>query len=118
VDSVKVGDEKGHGEDEEKDVAGDKVGGEETHLDELDDELSGRLAHDPAAESSVVPHSRPPRSVRLVVLELSREERRDQQLVQCTLDRDRREHSEDRVRRVPRLEEPLEFSRKGRGSTT
>ena len=94
------------------------VCGEETHLDELDDELSSRLAHDSVAESSVVPHSRPPRSVRLVVLELSREERRDQELVQRTLDRDRSENTEDRVRRVPRLEEPLQGANRGERSAT
>jgi len=58
------------------------------------------------------PDSSPPSSVGLVVLELSREEKRDEELVEGSLDRHRGEDSEDGVGRVPSLEEPLR--RRGR----
>lgn len=109
VKPVKEGDEERHREDDEEDVADDEVGREQAHLDELDDELSGGLREDVAAESAVVPHSGPPGPVDLVVLELSREEEGDEELVKEALDEARCDDTEDGVRDVPDLEEPEEL---------
>lgn len=49
----------------------------------------------------------PPRSVGLVVLELSREEHSDQNLKDASLHHNDSDHSKYGVRRVPQLEEPL-----------
>jgi len=58
-------------------------------------------------ENDGSPNSSPPSSVGLVMLELSGEEERDQSLVESSLNGDGSENSEDGVRRVPSLEEPL-----------
>lgn len=80
----------------------------ETHLDQLDNKLSGGLTEDMRSEPSVVPNSRPPRSVDLVVLELSTEEDGDEELVDEPLDEQRGDQTKQRMRGVPDFQEPLQ----------
>jgi len=55
----------------------------------------------------------PPSSVRLVVLELSRQEDSDQDLENTPLHHDDRDHSKDGMRRVPKFKEPLKCATTG-----
>ena len=107
MEAVDVGDEDGRGEDEEEDVAHEEVRAPERQLDDLDDELARGLRHRVRAEAAAVPLARPPRAVRLVVLELAREEDGDEDLVDRALDEDDDDQTEDRVCDVPELQEPL-----------
>lgn len=114
MNAVRVRDEDRRSEDDEEDVASDEVSGEEAHLNELDDKLAHRLAHrSVGTKRPVVPNTRPPGAVRLIVLELAREEDRNEDLEERPLDGDDREHAEEGVRGLPRLEEPLEGGRGG-----
>ena len=92
---------------DEQDMAHEEVGTPKGHLHDLDDELTRRLRESGASEATPVPLARPPRTVSLVVLVLTREEHRDEDLVQRALDEDDRDETEHGVRRVPELEEPL-----------
>lgn len=86
-----------------------KVGREETHLDDLDDEFSGRLTQDVRAKASVEPNTGPPCSVRLVVLEFSGEEDGDGYLEDSPLDHHHRNETDDSVRCVPHFQVPKEL---------
>ena len=94
-------------QDEHQDVAHEEVRAPERQLDDLHDELTRGLRHRVRAQTTAVPLARPPRAVRLVVLELTRQEHGDEDLVNRTLDEDDRNKTEDGVRDVPELEEPL-----------
>lgn len=59
------------------------------------------------AQTTSIPLASPPCPVCLVVLELARDEDGDQDLLNRTLDSDDGDQSENRMRRVPRFEEPL-----------
>ena len=60
-----------------------------------------------ASESTSVPLARPPRQVGLVVFEFSGQEDGDEHLVDGTLDVNDANKTEDRVRNIPQLQEPL-----------
>ena len=51
--------------------------------------------------------ARPPRWVRLLVLELTRKEDRDEAFLECTLDEDDRGETKYGVCDIPELQEPL-----------
>lgn len=125
VQPIKVRDDSRGSQDEEQDwesarslfastrkltVASDKVGRVQAHLNRLDDKFSRRLAERVRAETAVEPNTSPPCSVGLVVLELSGEEGRDEDLENTTLDRNDGDKTKDGVRGVPGLEEPLRMS--------
>ena len=94
-------------QEEQENVTHEEVRAPERKLDDLHDELACRLRHRMRPETTAVPLARPPRAVRLVVLELAREEDRDEDLVDRALDEDDRDEAEDGVRNVPELQEPL-----------
>lgn len=79
----------------------------ERHLHNLDDELASRLGHRGRAETAAVPLTSPPCAVRLVVLELTSEEDGDQELLNGALNGHDGDDTQDRMRDVPELEEPL-----------
>ena len=105
--SISIRDEDRRREHEQQEVSNEEVGAPQAKLDDLDNELTRRLRHDMRAQPTAVPLARPPRAVRLVVLELTREEDRDEDLVDRALDEDDRDEAEDGVRNVPELQEPL-----------
>jgi hypothetical protein len=107
MDAVHVGHKDRDGKHEEKEVTNDKVRTPKGQLNDLDDELAGRLGKSVVAETATIPATGPPRAIGLVVLEFTREEDRDKNLVDRTLDGDHRDESKDGVREVPELEEPL-----------
>ena len=62
-----------------------------------------------ATQAATVPATSPPGSVRLVVLKLTRQHKCDEDLEDGALDCDYSDQTQDRVRRVPDLEEPEEL---------
>ena len=70
---------------DEQDMAHEEVGTPKGHLHDLDDELTRRLRESGASKATPVPLARPPRTVSLVVLVLTREEHRDEDLLDRTL---------------------------------
>ena len=108
MEAVNIWYQDRRGEDEKKDMARQEVRAPQRQLDDLHDELARRLRHRVAAEAASVPLSGPPRPVRLVVFELTRQEHRDEDLVNGTLDVDDADQSEHGVRDIPELQEPLQ----------
>ena len=94
--------------DDQEDVREQEVGRPERHLHDLDHKLARRLRERGRAEAAAVPLAGPPRAVRLLVLELAGEEDGDEDLLDGTLDGDDGDDSENGVRRIPKLEEPLQ----------
>ena len=88
-------------------MTSDKVGRIQAHLDRLDDKLSRRLTERVAAQTAVEPYTRPPRPIRLVVLEFTRQEYGNKDLEDTALDGDDGDEAEDGVGGVPAFEEPL-----------
>ena len=76
-------------------------------LDNLDNELSCGLRHGMVSETSSVPLASPPRQVGLIVLELSREEDSDEDLVNGTLNVDDGDQPKNSMGDIPQLQEPL-----------
>ena len=107
VQPVHERNEHRHGHHDEQKVREQEVGRPERHLHDLHHELARRLRERRRAEPAPVPLARPPRPVGLLVLELTREEDRDEDLLDRPLDRDDRDDSQHRVRGIPELEEPL-----------
>ena len=97
--------------DDQEDVREQEVGRPERHLHDLHHELTRGLRERGRAEATAVPLARPPRAVSLLMLELTREEHGDENLLDRALDGDDGNDTEDSVRRIPELEEPL---RRGR----
>lgn len=58
-------------------------------------------------ETTSIPSPSPPGTVRFIVLEFTRQEDRDKNLVHRTLDRDDGNETKNRMRGVPTLQEPL-----------
>lgn len=88
-------------------MTGEEVGRVQTHLDDLDDELSSRLAQYVRTQTSVEPNTGPPSPVGLIVFEFSRQEDRDEDLENSSLYADDGNDTEHGVRDIPELEEPL-----------
>ena len=107
MDHVEVRNQDGDRQYEKQHVAHDKVRAPEGQLDDLDDEFSGRLRDNMAAKTTTGPPPAPPRPVALIVLELSSEQNRDKDLVNCSLDGDNRNKPEKGMPNVPTFEEPL-----------
>lgn len=84
-------------------MARQEVGAPQRQLDDLDDELSRGLRHRICAKAAAVPLSGPPRPVRLVVLEFTRQEDGDEDLVESALDEDDSDQTQDGMRNVPQL---------------
>ena len=91
-------------------MSSEEVGAPQGQLDDLDNILARRLRHSVRAQPTAVPLAGPPRPVRLVVLELTREEDGDENLVNRPLDVDCCSDTHDGVRHVPRFKEPLKTS--------
>ena len=107
VQPVHERNEHRHGHHDEQKVRQQEVGRPERHLHDLDDEFTSGLREGRRAESTTVPLARPPGAVSLLVLQLTREEHGDEDLLDRTLDGDDGDDAEHRVRSVPELKEPL-----------
>ena len=94
-------------EEHQQEVAEQEVVRPERHLHNLDDEFASRLGHRRRAEAATVPLTGPPCAVRLVVLELTREEYRDEELLDRALDGHDGDDTQNCVRDIPKLKEPL-----------
>ena len=110
MEAVNIWYQDRRGEDEKKDMARQEVRAPQRQLDDLHDELARRLRHRGRAQAAAVPLARPPRPVRFIVLELTREEDGDEDLVDRALDEDDRDETEHGVCDVPQLEEPLHIA--------
>lgn len=73
---------------EKKEVTREEVRAPERQLDDLDDELPCWLRHRVRAKTATVPLARPPCTVGLIVLKLTRQEDSDENLVDGALDVD------------------------------
>ena len=82
-------------------MANEEIRTPEGQLDDLDQKLTSGLRHGVIAQPTSVPLARPPRAVRFVVLELARQEDRDEDLVDGTLDEDDSDETEDGMCDVP-----------------
>ena len=69
----------------------------QTHLDDLDQELSSGLAESVTSKTAAVPAASPPSAVRLVVLDITRQEDRDDDLVDGALDGNNGDETQDCV---------------------
>ena len=85
---VNAWDQQGRRQDDEQQVPQQKVGTPQVEFDGLHDEFSCRLGENGRSESSSVPLAGPPSSVGLVVLELTSQHDRDEDLVQRALNTD------------------------------
>ena len=97
-----------HGHHDEQKVREQEVGRPERHLHDLDHKLARRLRERGRAEAAAVPLAGPPRAIRLLVLELTGEEDGDENLLDRTLDGNNSDDTEDRMRGIPELKEPLQ----------
>ena len=88
VQPVEVRNEAWQRQAKEQNVRCKEVGSEERHLDDLDHKFSGGLAEGVSTKATAVPASRPPSTVGLVVLELSRKHQSDENLKDGSLDGD------------------------------
>ena len=85
------------GEHEQQKVAEQNIGAPQRQFDDLHNKLASRLRHCMRAKSTAIPTTRPPRAVRLVMLEFTRQEHGDQELVNRTLDMNDRDETQHRV---------------------
>jgi len=92
---------------EEQDVTQKEVGAPQTELDNLDHKLSCRLGHDVRPQTTTVPFAGPPSPVSLAMLEFTREEHLDKDLVQGMLDSDDSDETEHGMEGILQLQEPL-----------
>ena len=69
-------------------MAEQNIGAPQRQFDDLHNKLASRLRHRVRAEAAAVPLARPPCPVGLVVLELTRQEDRDEDLVDRARDED------------------------------
>ncbi len=88
-------------------MTSEEIGRIETHFDDLDDELSSRLAEDMRTQPSVKPNTSPPSPVGLIVLELSRQEDSDEDLEDTSLHTDNGNDTDHSMRSIPEFQEPL-----------
>lgn len=93
--------------DYQEKVRKQEVGCPEGHLDDLDHELAGGLRERRRPKTPTVPLSGPPSPVRLFVLQLARQEHGDKDLLNGTLNGNDGDDTKHRMRRIPKLEEPL-----------
>ena len=107
MQTIDVRKDDGRRKDKHQDVTHEEVGAPERQLDDLDHELARRLRHRVRAKTAAVPLAGPPRTVRLVVLELTRKEHRDEDLVDRALDENNRDETEHGVRDITKFQEPL-----------
>ena len=107
VQGVGIRDQDGWSEDDQKNVRKNEIRAPQGHLDDLDDELASRLGHGGVAESTTIPFTRPPSTVSLIVLELTSQEDGDEDLLNRALDGDDSDNTEDSMRSIPKLKEPL-----------
>ncbi len=80
----------------------------QAHFNRLDDELSSGLTENVSAESTVEPDTSPPCAIRLIVLEFSGQEHGDEDLEDTSLDGDDGDDTQNRMRGIPKLKEPLQ----------
>ena len=123
--AIKIRHQHRRHEREQQKVSNQEIARLKTELDHLDDVLARGLAERMRAEAAAVPFTGPPRAVGLVMLELAREDEGDDEFVDCALDGDDGEETDDDVRAVPEFEDPLYdtrqhhyHGRKGRGGRT
>lgn len=107
--SVKVRDNRGDSKEEQQDVTDYKVCRIQSHFNSLNHKLSSRLRESVRSQTPVEPNTSPPRSVCLVMLELSRQEDGNENLEDTPLNSNDRNDTENGMTRVPELEEPEEF---------
>ena len=109
MNTIDVGYQQRWGKHEQQKVAEQNIGAPQRQFDDLHNKLASRLRHCMRAKSTAIPTTRPPRAVRLLVLELTGEEYRDEDLLDRTLNGDNGNDAEHGMRRIPELEEPLRF---------
>ena len=97
MQTINVRDEDRRGQEEEEDVAHEEVRAPQRQFNDLHDELTRGLGHGMRAEAAAVPLARPPRAVRLVMLEFTRQEHGNQELVNRTLDMNDRNETQNRM---------------------
>ena len=108
MEPVEVWDENGRCEHEKKEVAKKEITAPERQFNNLHDEFSRGLRHHMGAQTATIPTTGPPSHVALVMLEFSRKEDRDENLVDGPLNGNHSDKSENCMGSVPSLEEPLE----------
>jgi len=105
METIKVGNENGRRQHEH--MSEKKIRTPKRELDDLDDKLPSGLRHDMRTQPTFVPASRPPRTIHFIVFELSRKEHCDQNLVNGALNGEHTDKTENGMRCVPKLQEPL-----------
>ena len=86
VQTVSIGKQDWRRQDNEQDMGKEEIGTPERHLHNLDNELPSRLRQRRVSKATTIPFTRPPGSVRFIVLELTRKEDSDKELVNGALD--------------------------------
>lgn len=101
-------DESGRHQHDQQKMGEQEIRTPEGHLHNLDDIFTSRLGECGAAQASAVPFTRPPCTICFIMLVLTSKEYTDEDLLDGTLDGNDGDDSENGVRSVPKLQEPLE----------
>ena len=107
VQLVHEGDEHRRRHDDQEKVRKQEVRRPERHLHDLDEEFTSRLRERGRAEPTPVPFAGPPSAVSLFVLQLTRKEDRNEDLLDGTLNGDDGDDTKYRMGGIPELQEPL-----------
>jgi len=91
----------------EKNVAQEEVRPPERHLNNLYNKFTSWLRHGRHAQPSPIPLPCPPRTVGFIVLVLACQEDGNQDFLNRPLDRNNGNDTQDCMRRIPKLKEPL-----------
>ena len=97
MNGVEIRNQDRDGHDNQEDVSKDEIRTPEGHLNDLDDELASWLGHGCTTKASSGPFTSPPCSVGFIVLELSSEEGGNDDLVNCALNGNDTDDTEDSV---------------------
>lgn len=102
--------ERDHGgwcQDDQEKVTEQEIRGPKRHLHNLHNELASGLRHRGGAKAATVPFTGPPCPIGLIVLEFTGKEDSYQDLLDGPLNGNDRDHTQNRMGRIPEFEEPL-----------
>jgi len=104
---VGEGDQGGWCQNDQENVTKQEIRGPQRHFHDFHNELASWLRHCRRAKATSIPFTSPPCAIRLVVLELAGQEYGYEELLNGPLDGNDRNDSQNSMRYIPKLEEPL-----------
>ena len=101
--------ENGDRQDHQEDVTKQEIRAPQRHLDDFHDKLTSRLGHGRVTKATAVPFTRPPCTVCFVVLEFTRKEDCNKDLLDSALNGNDSDDAKHCMGCIPKLKEPLGF---------